>query len=88
MFSERTWKLTQDVTLDTTLAPLQRETRRQLTDHLVQQLAVAFSKEHTQIQDFGNVKQEVLIDDFSKHGRGEEVFLTDETCTSFTVTIP
>ncbi len=41
----------------------------------MQQLAVTLSKEYTQIQNFGNVKQEVLIDNFSKHSRGYEVLL-------------
>lgn len=54
---------------------------RELTYHFMQQTAVALSKEHTQIQDFGNVKQEVLIDDFSKHSRGEEVLLKKESNT-------
>lgn len=44
----------------------------------MQQLAVALSKEHAQIQNFGNVKQEVLVDNFSKHSRSEEVLLRDE----------
>ena len=43
----------------------------------MQQLAVALSKEHTEIQNFGNVKQKVVVDNFSKHGGGEEVFLQE-----------
>lgn len=49
---------------------------KQLTNHLVQQLTVAFSKKHAQVEDFGNVKQEIIINDFSKHGRGKKVFLS------------
>lgn len=41
----------------------------------MQQLTVALSKQNTQIQNFGNVKQEVVIDNFSKHSRGDEVIL-------------
>lgn len=44
----------------------------------MQQLAVAFPKQHTQIQDFGNVKEEILIDNFSKHGWGDKVLLRVE----------
>lgn len=47
----------------------------QLTYHLVQQLAVTLSKKHTKIQNFGNVKQKVLVDDLPKHSWGKEVFL-------------
>lgn len=41
----------------------------------MQQLTVALSKQNTQIQNFGNVKQEVVIDNFSKHSGGDEVIL-------------
>lgn len=41
----------------------------------MQQLTVALSKQNTQIQNFGNVKQEVVIYNFSKHSRGDEVIL-------------
>lgn len=41
----------------------------------MQQLTIALSKQNTKIQNFGNVKQEVIIDNFSKHSRGDEVFL-------------
>lgn len=41
----------------------------------MKQLAVALSKEHTQIQNFRNVKQEVVIDNLSKYSWGEEVIL-------------
>lgn len=43
----------------------------------MQQLTVAFSKENTQIQNFGNVKQEIIIDNFSKHSRRDEVILRE-----------
>lgn len=48
---------------------------KKLTNHLVQQLTVAFSKKHTEIENLGNVKQEVIINDFSKHSWGDEVLL-------------
>lgn len=51
------------------------EPHKPLTNHLMQQLTVALPKEHTQIQKFGNVKQEVLIDNFSKHSWSDEVLL-------------
>lgn len=41
----------------------------------MQQLAVALSKKDTQIQNFGNVKEEVLIDNFSKYSRRDKVLL-------------
>lgn len=44
----------------------------------MKQLAVAFSKEDAQIQNLGNVEQEVVVDDLSKHSRGEEVILWQE----------
>lgn len=46
-----------------------------LTNHFMQQLTVALSKQNTQIQNFGNVKQEVVVDNFSKHSGGDEVIL-------------
>lgn len=51
---------------------------KQPTYHLLQQLAVALPKQHTQIQNFGNVEKKVVIDDFSKHRRGDEVLLREE----------
>lgn len=51
----------------------------------MQQLAVALSKEHAQIQDFRNVKQEVVVDDFSKHGWGEEALLKETERQTFHV---
>lgn len=55
--------------------PFNQNPNKLLTYHLLQQLAVSLSKEHTQIENFGNVKQEVIIDDFSKHSWGDEIFL-------------
>lgn len=43
----------------------------------MQQLTVALSKQNTQIQNFGNVKKEIIIDNFSKHSRGDEVILRE-----------
>lgn len=48
-----------------------------LTNHFMQQLTVALSKQNTQIQNFRNVKQEIVIDNFSKHSRGDEAFLRE-----------
>lgn len=48
-----------------------------LTNHFMQQLTVALSKQNTQIQNFGNVKQEIIIYNFSKHSRGDEVILRE-----------
>lgn len=47
-----------------------------LTNHLVQQLTVAFSEKHAQVEDFGNVKEEIVVNDFSEDGWGEIVFLS------------
>lgn len=48
-----------------------------LTNHFMQQLTVALSKQNTQIQNFRNVKKEIIIDNFSKHSRGDEVVLRE-----------
>lgn len=45
------------------------------TYHLLQQRGVAFSKEHTEVQDLWDVKQEVIVEDFSKSRGGNEVIL-------------
>lgn len=45
------------------------------TYHLLEQRRVAFSKEHAEVQDLWDVKQEVIVEDFSKCRRGNEVFL-------------
>lgn len=52
-----------------------------LTYHLMQQLAVALPEQHTQIQNFGNVKEEIFIDNFSKHSWGDKVLLRVEQHT-------
>ena len=41
----------------------------------MQQLGVALAEQHTQVQDLGNVKQKVFVDDLAKHGRSQEVLL-------------
>ena len=41
--------------------------------HLLQQRGVAFSKEHTEVQDLWDVKLEVVVEDFSKSRGGNEV---------------
>ena len=46
-----------------------------LTYHLLQQRGVAFSKEHAEVQDLWDVKQEVVVEDFSKSRGGNEVIL-------------
>lgn len=45
------------------------------TYHLLEQWWVAFSKEHTEVQDLRDVKQEVIVEDFSKCRGGNEVIL-------------
>ena len=49
------------------------------TYHLLEQWRVAFSKEHAEIQDLWDVKQEVIVEDFSKCGGGNEVILRNST---------
>lgn len=45
------------------------------TYHLLEQRRVAFSKEHAEVQDLWDVKQEVIVEDFSKRRGGNEVIL-------------
>lgn len=45
------------------------------TYHLLEQRRVAFSKEHAEVQDLWDVKQEVIVEDFSKCRGGNEVIL-------------
>lgn len=45
------------------------------TYHLLEQWRVAFSKEHAEVQDLWDVKQEVVVKDFSKCRGGDEVIL-------------
>lgn len=49
------------------------------TYHLLEQWRVAFSKEHAEIQDLWDVKQEVIVEDFSKCRGGNEVILRNST---------
>lgn len=45
------------------------------TYHLLEQRGVPFSKEHAEVQDLWDVKQEVIVEDFSKCRGGNEVIL-------------
>jgi hypothetical protein len=45
------------------------------TYHLLEQQRVAFSKKHTEVQDFWDVKEEVIVEDLSKCRGGDEVIL-------------
>ena len=47
-------------------------------DHLRQQSSVGMTIEGTQVQQFGNIKQEVLIDDLTKHFWSQPVLLIAE----------
>lgn len=45
------------------------------TYHLLEQQRVAFPEEHAEVQDLGDVEQEVVVENFSKRRRGKEVIL-------------
>lgn len=47
----------------------------ELTDHLLEQETVAFSKEHTEIQNLRDVEQEVIVDNFSKDRGSDKMIL-------------
>lgn len=49
------------------------------TYHFLEQWWVAFSKEHTEVQDLWDVKEEVIVEDFSKCRRRNEVILREST---------
>lgn len=46
-----------------------------LTYHLLQQWRVAFSEKHAEVQDLWDVKQEVVVEDFSESRGRNEVIL-------------
>lgn len=47
----------------------------ELTDHLLEQKTIAFSKKHTEIQNLRDVEQEVIVDNFSKDWGSDKMIL-------------
>jgi hypothetical protein len=51
----------------------------------MEQLGISFPKQNTQVQDLGNVEQEVVVNDLSEHSRSYKALLREKRKQEITV---